>query len=164
MSCSEKQSMFCINLNYPPYPHRIHPTDTSRLQIPKAGSFFAFNSNQEGKKNKNIFVLCSWFYGFYGGFHTLDLLNHSQCQSTERCRPWGEAPVQLSAAVRVSLLNAESDSVAPKHNTSQNGIKFKCTQEWLLQFASQPPPLHLWLVGVELTQKFAEDASDLADV
>lgn len=60
--------------------------------------------------------------------------------------------------MRVSLLNVESDLVAPKHNTYQNGIKFKCTQERLLQCASQPPPLHLWLVGVELTQKFAEDA------
>lgn len=30
--------------------------------------------------------MLSWFYGFYGGFYTLDLLNQSQCQSTEKLR------------------------------------------------------------------------------
>lgn len=69
--------------------------------------------------------MLSWFCGFY----TLDLLKLPECQSTEKCRLSGEAEVQLSAAVRVSLLNVESDLVAPKHNTSQNGIKLKCAQE-----------------------------------
>lgn len=134
MICSLNKPTFCINHNYPEIIIQIESTPFSQDSIPESESiYFLFPtlfSIQTYREKIIGFILWSpCFMAFMMGFMLWIFLTSRVIKVLERLQTFKRDRSVTFSCLQVSLLNMRCDLVDQNHNTYQNGIKFKCTQE-----------------------------------
>lgn len=134
MICSLNKPMFCINHNYPQIIIQIESTPFSQDSIPESESIYFLFSTLFSIQTyrEKIIGFIRWspcFMAFMMGFMLWIFLTSRVIKVLERLQTFKRDRSVTFSCLQVSLLNMRCDLVDQNHNTYQNGIKFKCTQE-----------------------------------